>query len=151
MNTNNYRTPESLVVQEVKGSSIKAILSGLAVDVGGSILAGIIYAALYGYYLASTGIPLSEIGQILENSDFTSPFGIGGAVLGFVFTFLGGYVCAKKSVTNVYRDVSILCLLTVSFGWVVGQYVDVVQHLILSVFTAASAFFGGYVGKPRNV
>src|SRR5262245_65964164 len=92
---NPYAPPEATVQDQPSkpGSAFKAIALGLAVDVGGSLIAAVILAAIYGAALAATGVPREDIAAAMQASATDSWFFYIGSLVGGGFSVFGGYVC----------------------------------------------------------
>ena len=94
----NPYTPPSAQVGDMeirKGSRIKAILAGLAVDIGGSMLAGIAFVAAVGIIMASGGADGDEIASSMDTLSDDPWIYAGGLAASFLFSTLGGYACTR--------------------------------------------------------
>src|SRR5690349_20937062 len=94
---NPYRAPTAAVRDPPPPprSPILAMVAGLAVDIGGSMLASIVIGIVYAVVLASRGMAPEEVGKILTALDPSSGYFILSSAIGFGFSLLGGYVCAR--------------------------------------------------------
>ncbi len=72
--------------------SMKAVLLGTLVDIGGTGLASVVIATIVGVILALLGVSEAEVDARLIQS---YAFLIGGLIVGLGFTFLGGLVAAR--------------------------------------------------------
>ena len=95
--TKNPRVPD------VPGSPLKAVLSGLAVDLGGSAVLGIVLDQVYGLTLGGQGLTNGEIEDAMQHIPSASAFGVLGIVLGALMSVAGGYVCARVVLRDEYR------------------------------------------------
>lgn len=150
MTNSNYQPPQAHVETTVQGSSVKAVLLGLTVDLGGSLLFGMAFSIAYGIYLVSRGMKMEDIEQEISSAGFFSLFNLIGSVLGMVFSFLGGYVCAKKSVHHVVRDTGILCAITVAFGLLISSDLEWWQHLVYAVAAIVVTYVGAFTAARRQ-
>lgn len=150
MTNSHYQPPQAHVETAVQGSSVKAVLLGLAVDLGGSLFFGIVYSIAYGFYLASRGMQMEDIEQEISNAGFFSLFNLIGSAVGMVFSFLGGYVCAKKSVQHVNRDVGVLCAIVVAFGFLISSDLEWWQHLVYAVAAVVVTYLGAFTAARRH-
>jgi hypothetical protein len=91
---NPYKAPTAPLrdVPPPPRSPFLAVLAGLGVDVGGSLVTGIVVAIAYGAVLATRGADAEQIGAALTELDPTSGYFILSAVVGLGFSCLGGYV-----------------------------------------------------------
>jgi hypothetical protein len=113
MNHNPYTPPSSNieVADAKRGSAIKAVLLGLAADIGGTIVFGGLAAAAYGVYLGATGSMTD--GATMDRFSYDSPLGIVMTSVGCLFSVLGGYVCARVARHSEYRLGGIMCAVSV--------------------------------------
>ena len=84
----NPYTPPSAPVGDMeirKGSGIKAILAGLAVDIGGSLLAGIAFVAVVAVIMASGGADSDQIASSMDTLTDDPWIYSGGLAVGFLF------------------------------------------------------------------
>lgn len=144
MTNAHYQPPRAHVETTVQGSSTKAVLLGLTVDLGGSLFFGLVYTIAWGFYLASRGMTMEDIEQEITNAGFFSLFNLIGSAVGMVFSFLGGYVCAKKSVQHVVRDTGIMCAITVVFGLLISSNLEWWQHLVYAVAAVVVTYAGAF-------
>ncbi|MFQ5946918.1 MAG: hypothetical protein ACE5NC_11855 [Anaerolineae bacterium] len=77
------------------GISFKAILIGALADVGGSIVTGIVAAAILGISLARQGVPESDIEARLIQTLQNPAVLVGILVVGLGFDFLGGFIAGR--------------------------------------------------------
>ena len=136
-----------------KGSPVKAITIGVVVDIGGTIVLGIILVMIYSVLLASEGLSPEEIEDQLMNLDPHSTFSIISMILGGLVTVLAGFLCARIVNYSEYKFTFILGAISAAFGLVVGesQYSSV-DNLFLSILTVMCALFGAWlhVAKKAN-
>src|SRR5215510_11032931 len=99
MPENPYSPPKGEVEDYPKQpwSPIKAVLLGLAVDVGGSMLLGLLLGMGYAIVLAASGMQADEIALALADLSPWSWISIFGTLMGCGLSVLGGYVCARVS------------------------------------------------------
>jgi hypothetical protein len=134
-----------------KGSAFKALLFGFLVDIGLSLMVGVVFAILYGIYQLAIGKSMEEIGQFFTEPD---PFSLSMMLLqavGGACSFLGGFVCARVARHSELRLGATLAALTLVFGWVTnGGEQQPVLTLISSIVAVFSTMFGAWVGAWRN-
>jgi hypothetical protein len=92
MNEFTDRPPEPDVEKKnfKKGSPVKAITIGVVVDIGGSLVLGIILVMIYSVLLASEGLSPEEIEYQLINLDPHSTFSIISMIIGGLVSVFAG-------------------------------------------------------------
>ncbi len=85
------------------GSLLKAVLTGLAVDIGGSAVLGVVISLIYAIELRGQGVAEGEMREAMENMPHDSALFIGGTLLGALMSVVAGYVCARIARRDEYR------------------------------------------------
>ena len=150
--SNPFRPPDSNVdVANVeRGSAVKAVVLGALVDLGGSILASIVFFMLYGIYLGVSGAPAEDL-QATMGGMTGSPMGIMMNIVGCLFSVLGGYVCARIARHAEYRLGGIVAAISVVIGLFAAGGEEANALLgIYSLLTIASVMVGAHLGAMRN-
>lgn len=153
MTHSNYSTPQSPlgVPTQKQGSPVKAVLYGLLVDFGGTILASMVISVVYGIMLVRTSMSEQEIERALTDVD---PFSVYGLILsgaGLFCSFWGGYVCALNSRTRIVRDAAILSALTVTLGILMsGAIYTVLQHALMAIAGIVAIYGGAWLWKRTH-
>ena len=157
MPTNNpFKPPESdstknQRVPDVPGSPLKAILSGLAVDLGGTAVLGIVLENLYVLTLKGQGMGAAEIEDAMRHIPAASTIGVLSIVLGAVMSVAGGYVCARIVLRDEYRVGGVMASVSALLGLLLSSSDDpssVTALLILC--TAACNMLGVKYGSEQN-
>jgi len=149
MPQNPYQPPEAPVAdrEERVGSSVKAILLGLGVDIGGTVVAGTVLAIAWGIMLASGGANGEEINRYFRES---STFMWVNLCVGLGFTGLGAYVAARIANRAEYRFALMLGLCSLATGELMlrllasGEYPEWAR-LVSNLLILPVAFLGGHV------
>ncbi len=129
----------------------KAILYGVLVDIGGSILAGLVLATVYAFVLAGSGMPQEEMLQAISEPEPASWYSIAGFVIGCGASFLGGYVCARVAGTHEMRAVSVVSAISGVASLVMGSGAYAFEWTALLALVGMGAVFaGGWAGTQRN-
>jgi hypothetical protein len=129
------------------GSALKAVLIGLAVDLGGTMAGGLLLGLVYATILASQGNTEEAIGQALQNVGETGWGFTLVSAMGCGFSILGGYVCARISRATDIRLGLVLGGLSAGSGIVLGGGGDALgQTLLLCAATVASVLLGTRYG-----
>jgi hypothetical protein len=154
MQNNPYTPPKTPLKDQprVAGSPVKAILVGLAIDLGGSLLVGAIVGFLYAASLVSQGMSEADIAVALTNIPADSWMFIGGMLAGALLSFVGGFACARIAGRDEYRLGSILAFLTAGFGLAMGwESYEPMQNVLLTLSTAACVLLGTKYGRAANL
>jgi hypothetical protein len=146
-----YRPPEAPLSSAVRndrlGSPVKAILVGLAVDIGGSIVGGTVLAIAWGILLGAGGASGDEIDRFFRSSD---TFQWVSLCTGLGFTGLGAYVAARIANRAEYRFALMLGLCSLAFSELMvrmlagGDYPEWTR-LIGTLLVLPVAFLGGHL------
>jgi hypothetical protein len=114
--------------------SIKAILIGTLVDIGGSILVGVVIAIVLGIDFLTSG------GAVLAAS----------VVIGWGFTFLGGYVAARIAETAELMHSAIVGAIGVIFGLASWTWYPVWVIVPGLALTIPMAMLGGHFARSKG-
>src|SRR5262245_21392943 len=150
---NPYAPPEASVQDRPSkpGSAFKAIALGLVVDVGGSLIAAIILAAIYGATLAATGVPREDIAAAMQASATDSWFFWVGSLVGLSFSVLGGYVCARIARRSEMKFGAIVAALSAVSGFFLGgDQLQLGTNLSMTLLTFGAVLVGARLGLARN-
>ena len=150
---NPYRPPEAPVddVGRVPGSPLKAVVYGVLVDIGGSLVLGVVLVIGYSIMLASSGASAEEIERRLGEGSPLSWFSILGFVLGCTTSFLGGYVCARTARAAEMKWVGIVAAVSGLASLLMGSGAYAFEwSALLALLGMAAVFAGGWVGARRN-
>jgi hypothetical protein len=131
-------------------SPILAIVAGVAVDIGGTMAASIVLGIVYAVTLAGQGMGAEEVGKALTEVEPGSGFYLVGAAVGFGFSVLGGYVCARIARRGERRLAALQALLVVAVGLLMGDSPDSPLDALLFLATLAAVMLGGELGRRRN-
>lgn len=151
MQINPYSPPTAELTSQPKppGSPLKAVLLGLSVDVGGSLISGLLLGAAYGMVLASLGMSAEEILAASQHLA-SSPFMIIAGVLGLAFSVLGGFVCARIARRSDDRLGFILGGLSAGLGFLLSDAeLSLGVNLLFAVFTFLSVLLGNRYGRAK--
>jgi len=144
--TDPYAPPKAKIASppQEKSSLAKALLVGATIDIGGSLLVGVVIAVIY----------IGVIGTAPQTAtDFVhDPWvSIGNSAVGGGLSVLGGYVCAR-----IAKRLELLLGLTLSaisvlVGLLIsGSYYSGGMNLLLSVVTVICVMLGAWLGKRKN-
>jgi peptidoglycan/LPS O-acetylase OafA/YrhL len=140
----------------LKDVSVKGVVIGLVVDIGGTFLFFFVFAVLGAILLASTGRDIDELKDVAE----TPTFIVVSSIAGLLFSALGGYVSARIARKAEVRNALATGALSVLVGLVlfVGtpasprSWLDLLSLILIIPF----AMIGGYAclrskqGSPES-
>lgn len=133
------------------GSPLKAIVLGLLVDIGGSVLSSAILLFLYGVTLAAQGMNAEEIAQLVTVTRDSWVFYL-DTTIGLGFSVLGGYVCARIVRRSEYRYGAIQAAISAALAVLLGfDPQDLGRFLSLEIVSAALVMLGVHLGARRNL
>jgi uncharacterized protein with PQ loop repeat len=151
---NPFAPPGASVSDTVElkpGSPIRAVLLGLVVDIGGTLVIGLLIGIVYGVFLGFSGVPQSEIVSRADTQNPMSLLSLIAQALGLVCSVLGGYVCARIVKRKEYRVVAVMAVLSAIFGmWVGSSQYSFPVLLALTALSVLSNLFGAKLGRAEN-
>ena len=153
MSNPNYKPPEAEVRDgpRPRGSAIKGLLAGLAVDIAGTIAVGIVIGIGYAAVLGAGGRSEAEIRDALANASADGVVSGIGVIGGCAFSILGGYVCERIARRGDYRLGFVLGLLSVGTGFAMaGAAMSLPESLLLSLLTIGSVLLGTRLALERR-
>jgi hypothetical protein len=155
-NNNPFKPPETdsgknSRAPDVAGSPLRAVLSGLAVDIGGSVALGIVLENVYGWTLAGQGLTDSQIEDAMQHIPSASAFGVLSILLGALMSVAGGYVCARIVLRDEYRVGGAMAAVSALLGIAFSSTADPVDMTVLLILcTVACNMLGVKFGSEQN-
>jgi hypothetical protein len=150
---NPYAPPEA-AVQDLParpGSAFRAIVLGFATDIGGTLVATIILALIYGVALGAAGIKGEEIAATIRASATDSWFFYATTLVGLGFSVLGGFVCARIARRSELKLGAILATLSAISGLALaGDELQLGTLLSLTLLGFGAVLVGARLGLARN-
>jgi len=148
MDPDNYKPPQSEVRDPPRkpGSLLRALLTGTAIEIIGTIVVGIVAGLVYGLVLGAQGLGEEAIKQTLSQPDPLSGFGIVGSLLGGAVSVFAGFACAAIAGRRGYQPVAMLAAISVCLGLLFSA--DAYPWhwtLIYAVLTFIAVGFGGWL------
>lgn len=156
MSNNPFKPPDTDStknprVPDVPGSPLKAVLSGLAVDLGGSAVLGIVLDQVYGLTQGGQGLASGEIDDAMQHIPTASAFGVLGIVLGALMSVAGGYVCARVVLRDEYRVGAAMAAVSMLLGLALSSSDEPAGLTTLLILcTAACNMLGVKYGSEQN-
>jgi hypothetical protein len=149
---NPYTAPKSrLSTPDKPGSAFKAVGLGLAVDIGGTIVASVAFTFVYGIVLYASGMSPEDIAQFLGNPVKGSFADIAGEAIGIACSGLGGFVCAriaKRSELKLGAIQAVLSTLIV-IAFAIQSEFDTAT-LVGAILNFGAVISGAQIGQARN-
>jgi hypothetical protein len=145
MEHNPYEPPHAPVTRRNRepGSIPKAVATGAVIDIGGTMLGGILLGFAYSILLAIQGRTAAEVEQALTKIEPFSLFGLTLMAMGMAMSALGGYQCAVVANRVTYLAPGIMSLISVTSSAMLNNgQVQLPELLLLSGLTVA-AILGG--------
>ncbi len=154
MTEDPYAPPKAPVADpggDRQGSFVKAVLVGLAVDIGGTFAAGILLSVLVGVAMSVADGTMEESAELFAGSGLlkAAMMAIGGGC-----TVLGGYVAARIANRTELNVALMFGLCSLAAGELLSRWmdngVDGLEHAVFLVVTIPAALFGGWLCKRRK-
>lgn len=153
MQTNPYSPPKAAVADQPRppASSLKAVLAGLAVDIGGTLVSGTVFGVIYAIWLASAGMKGSEIQAAASTITPYSWVWIASMLAGSFFSVLGGFVCSRMARRPDYKLGFVLGALSAALG-LMSSYKShsLLGNAALTCLTLALVLLGTKLGRVRS-
>lgn len=155
MESNYYEAPKTEPkIEEKKGSAIKALLVGFAIDAIGTFTIGFVAGIVFFAIRMSGGATPEMVLQDLAVIKPTSTFFVMLAILGLLVSVLAGYVCARIVNYKEYMYSTILAILSVVFSTVMHPRSYSTGLLVFLGFLTLLAFYLGtwlHIRKKKTV
>jgi hypothetical protein len=129
------------------------VITGLAVDLGGTMLASLLIGLVHGLSLVRQGMPPEQVGPALAEVDPRSSYFIVSTVVGGAFSLLGGYVCARMVLRDERKTTAIMALVSAAIALAIALAIGELPWLQAAgiVLTIATVMAGGELGRRRNL
>jgi len=136
---------------DAPGAALRAVMIGLAVDIGGSTLIGIVLSLVYASQLAAGGMSQADVEEAVKAIPSDSAVAIIGTLLGACCSVAGGFVCARLARRNEYRVGAIMASLSALFDLLTGP-ADIPDDLLMlfTLSTFACVMLGVKYGHELN-
>ena len=159
MTENPFQTPQSDVERPEetarKGSLWLAVLIGGVVDIGGTMVYGIVVGIIYTVQHATPSMTAQDLENMMDKlsqdiSNLETTLGIVSLLIGMAFSVFGGFVCALLAKLRWQKGVLILAGIMSLYGLVVGaQHVPILKLITLTLLTFVSVYLGGWLRGRR--
>ena len=133
------------------GSPLRAVLTGLAVDIGGTTLLSMVITVLYAAQLHGQGLSASETRDAMGHMPHDSALYILGILLGSLMSVAGGYVCARIARRNEFRTGLVMATVSAGLGLLLSSPDEAADMmLLLTLATVACNLLGVKYGAEHN-
>lgn len=151
--TNPYAPPDAQLGDPPAGpgSPYKAVTLGLLVDIGGTTLATLLLAFVYGIVLAASGAGADEIAAAVDGGLTDSWLFYATSAIGLGFSALGGYVCARIARRAELRIGGVMAVLSAVIGVLLaGDQYQLGTFASLTLASIGAVLIGARWGAARN-
>ena len=133
------------------GHRRSAVLMGMAVDIVGSALVGVVLLAIYALQLQGSGMSEGDMREALKHIPPDSGVAVAGTLLGALMSVFGGYVCARVVRQDEYRVGLVMAAILGLYGLLVDDSgpIDGLT-LLFTVTTVACNMLGVKYGAEHN-
>lgn len=146
-------TPRPPRPRATPGSPLRAVVAGLVIDLGGSVVLNLVLVVLYGLWLQVTGLTSEQIDNAVRHIPPDSWAAIAGVLLGACLDVLSGFVCARIVQRDEWRVGATLAGLSTLCTLLLNDAGDAAEDLtvLLSLCTAACTMLGVKYGRELNL
>jgi hypothetical protein len=128
------------------GSAVKAVITGLIVDIGGSLVSAFVLVIAYSALLTSRGWSPQEIEHHVTNLEPFSTFSVITMIVGGCMTVVGGYVCARIAIYSEYKITFVFGFISAAFGHIASEsYYSTMDSIALGIVTMGCALLGAWL------
>jgi len=132
-------------------SPLRAVLLGLAVDIGGSALTELLLSLGHALSLAASGLSEAQVREAMDQLSPSSGVAVLRMLVGAACSVAGGYVCARLVQRDEWRVGAAMATLSVVAGLLLGGAPESADMVVLgSLSTAACVMLGVMYGRGAN-
>ena len=156
MPTNPFKPPETDSTKGPRppataGSPLRAVLTGLAVDIGGSTVLGVVISLVYAVQLHGQGVAEGDMREAMDNMPHDSALYVAGTLLGALISVVAGYVCARIARRGEYRAGTVMAAVSAVFGVMMTAHPSFDEMTLLLTLTGAACnLLGVKYGAEHN-
>jgi len=134
------------------GSPVRAIVIGLVIDLGGSVVLYLLLTILYAASLQHAGLSPEQLKAAMDHIPSNSWVAVAGLLLGACLDVLSGFVCARLAQRNEWRVGGVLAAISALCTLMLGDAGDSAGELtlLLAACTAACTLLGVKYGREMN-
>lgn len=102
------------------GSPLKAVVLGVVTDILGTIVASTVIGIIFSVVWANQGMDAKQIEMLLSEQAIDKPFGMLATAVGAIFSYLGGFICARVVRRSELRYACITAAISITIGVVLA-------------------------------
>jgi hypothetical protein len=137
-------------LDEVPGTPLRAVLTGLAIDVCGSRVVEIVLVTCYAMAVVPSGLTPEQATDYLRALPPSFNLLFVATVLGMLMSVAGGYACARVALRDEWRSGAILALVSVLSGLFIDDAGVSDLALLYLLCDIAGLLLGVKYGIERN-
>ena len=148
MDKDNFKPTKAELIDPPRkpGSVIRAVLTGTAIEVVGTLVLGTVLGIVYGLVLSAQGYSEEAMKEAMLHIDPLSTLGLIGSLLGCAVSVFAGYACASIAHRPDYRPVGMMATISVCLGLLLGSDAYTWQlSMLFSLLTVGAVLFGGWL------
>lgn len=136
--------------RDAPGSPLRAVLTGLVIDLCGSTVSSIVLGAVYVLQVSNAGLSDDQLKAALEQVPPQSAIGILIFVLGALCSVAGGYACARIVQRDEFRIGGLMAAISGLLSLMAGSGPEDMV-LLLAASTVACNLLGVKYGREHNL
>jgi len=137
-------------LSEVPGSTLRAVLTGVAIDVCGSRVVDIVAVTAYAMHLVTPGMTDAQAAELLQKAPPSFGLLFVLTALGMLMSVAGGYACARVALRDEWRTGAILAAVAVVFNLLIDDTGVSDLALLYTLCDVAGLLLGVKYGAERN-
>lgn len=137
-------------LSELPGSPLRAVLTGVAIDICGSRVINIVAVTIYAMQLVTPGMTDEQAADLLQRTPPSFTLLLVLTVLGMLMSVAGGYACARVALRDEWRTGAMLAAVAVVFGLFIDDAGVSDLALLYVLCDVAGLLLGVKYGAERN-
>lgn len=130
--------------------NFKALLFGIAADMGGTFAASLIIFPMFAGDLFSQDMSPEEIEAAMQTLSQDSGFLLASLVVGLAFSALGGYVAARVAKKDIYLNAGLVGVFGLFIGLLFGGGGPIWFNVAGFVLVIPAALYGGFLADRQT-
>jgi hypothetical protein len=137
-------------LSEVPGTLLRAVLTGVAIDVCGSRVVEIVTVTCYAMQVVAPGMTDAQAADLLQKTPPSFGLLFVLNMLGMLMSVAGGYACARVALRGEFRVGAILAAVAVVFNLLIDDTGVSDLTLLYILCDVAGLLLGVKYGAERN-
>lgn len=129
--------------------NFKALLFGIAADIGGTFAAGLIIFPIFAGDLFSQDMSPEDVEAAMQTLSQDGTFLLVSLVVGLAFSSLGGYVAARVAKQDIYLNAGLIGVFGVFTGVLFGGGGPIWFSVAGFLLVIPAALYGGYLADRQ--